>query len=91
MQSTVVNAVNRSMPMIELAIHGHRMAREVRDTQTVAAIAFLLVHELCLNNTPSVYRRVYFHFFGESTFLTLTIFISMNTNFYATKLILLDS
>jgi len=50
MQSTVVSAVNRSVTMIVLAIHGHRIARQVRETQTVAVVAFLVVYELCLNN-----------------------------------------
>ena len=50
MQSTVVDVVNRSVAMIELAIHGHRIARKVRDTQTAAVVAFIAVHELCLNN-----------------------------------------
>ena len=50
MQSTVVDAVNRSVIMTELAIHGHRIARQVLDTQSVVVVAFLAVHEWCLNN-----------------------------------------
>jgi len=50
MQNTVVDVVNRSVTMIELAIRGHRIARQVRDTQSVAVVAFLAVHELCLKN-----------------------------------------